>query len=180
MLLVGKEMLINVDLRIFKSFVAFAALRMRDLRRLRQRDRSFGMAFGAGGLFPAMAFEAGLFGRPKGGRIMGVMIDIVVTGGTGVLQFLDVEPVGNGNIVRVDFRRGPLHIKNTLMAADAVWIDLVEFGRKTCMLASAFEGKDVDAWHQGMAGRMTLRTVDLGMEGRLLPERGFSLLADGR
>jgi hypothetical protein len=62
------------------------------------------------------------------------------------------------------------------MTADAVWIDLVKFGGKTSMLSVAFKGKDVDTGHQGMTGRMALRTIDLGVHGRLFPERGFTLL----
>ncbi len=92
-----------------------------------------------------MAFEAGLFGWSIGGRVVGIMVNIVVTGRTGVFQFLDMESVRNGDIVRVDLGRGPLHIKDTLMAADAVRIDLVKFGREARMLATAFEREDVDA-----------------------------------
>ena len=123
-----------------------------------------------------MAFETGLLCGPEGRGIMRVVVDIVMTRGTGVLQFLDVEPMGNGNIVGVDFRRGSLHIKDALMAADAVGVNLVKLGRKTGMFSSAFEGKDVDARHQGMACRVAFRAVDLGMEVRLLPERRLSLL----
>lgn len=79
-------------------------------------------------------------------------------------------------MVRVDFRRGSLYIKNTLMATDTVWVNPVKLGRKTCMFSSTLKRKDVDARYQGMASRMTLRAVDLGMERRLLPERRFSLL----
>jgi hypothetical protein len=62
------------------------------------------------------------------------------------------------------------------MTTDTVWIDLIEFGGKTRMLPFAGERKDIDARHQRMAGRMTLRAVYFGMEGRLFPERGFLLL----
>lgn len=62
------------------------------------------------------------------------------------------------------------------MAADTVWIDLVKLGRETGMFSIAPKGEDVDAWHHGMACCVTFRTVDLGMQIRLLPERGFSLL----
>ncbi len=61
------------------------------------------------------------------------------------------------------------------MAADAVGVNLVELGRKARVLSSAFEGEDVDARHQGMAGRMALGAVDLGMKGRLLPKGGLPL-----
>ena len=64
---------------------------MGDLIGLGQGNRSLGVACGAGGLFPAMAFEAGLFAWPEGWGVVGVMVDIVVTGGAGVLQFLDME-----------------------------------------------------------------------------------------
>ena len=111
--------------------MTFAALGMRDLGCLWQRDGPFGMTFRAGGLFSGVAFEAGLLRGSKGGWIVGVVVDIVVAGGAGVLQFLDVEPMGNGNIVRVDFRRSFLHLKNTGVATDAVWVDLVELGRET-------------------------------------------------
>ena len=116
-----------------------------------------------------------LFGRTEGGRVMGVVVHIVMAGGAGVLQFLDVEPMRNGDVVGVDLWGGLLHVKNPLVAADAVRIDLVQLRRKACVLAPAFEGKDVDAGRQGVAGRVTLRAVDFGMEGRLLPEGGFPL-----
>ena len=56
------------------------------------------------------------------------------------------------------------------MAADAVWIDLVQFRGKPRMLPSAFKGKDVNARHQGVASRMTLGAVDLWMQSRLFPK----------
>ena len=112
-----------------------------------------------------MTFEAGLFGRPKGRRIMRIMINVVVARGAGILHLLDMESVGNRDIVRVNLWRRLLHMKNALMAADAVWVDLVQFGRETRVLPSALEGKDVNARHQGMAGRMALGAVNLGMEG---------------
>jgi len=123
-----------------------------------------------------MAFKAGFFGRTKGGRIVGVVINVVVARGAGVLQLLNMEPVRDGDTVRVDFRRGSLHVKDSLMAADAIWIDLVKFGGKTGMLPFALERKDIDARHHGMARRMALRAVNLRMYGRLLPEGRFPLL----
>ena len=176
MLLVRERNSIDGDLRIFKPSVTFAALRMGDLCRLRQRNGPFGMALGARGFLPTMAFEAGFFGWPEGGGIMGVMVNIVVAAGTGVFQFFDMEKMWNGNIERIDLGRRPLHIKNPLMAADAIWIDLIKFGRETRMLPSSLKRKDVDAGNQGMASRMTLRTVDLGMQSRLLPKGGLPLL----
>jgi hypothetical protein len=122
-----------------------------------------------------MAFEAGLFAWPEGWGVVGVVVDIVVTGGAGVLQFLDMEQVWNGNTVRIDFRRSPLHIKYPWMAADAVWIDLVQFRGKPRMLPSAFKRKDVNARHQGVASRMTFGAVDLWMQSRLFPERSLPL-----
>ncbi len=62
------------------------------------------------------------------------------------------------------------------MAPDAVWINLIKFGREARMLATSFEREDVDARHQGVAGRMALRAVDLRVKGGLLPERRFLLL----
>src|SRR5512147_2473285 len=87
-----------------------------------------------------------------------------------------MEPMGDRNVVRVDFGGSPFHIKHTLMAADAVWIDLVKLGRKTRVLPSALKREDVDAWHQGVARGMTLRAVNLGVEVRLFPKRRFPLL----
>ncbi len=84
------------------------------------------------------------------------MVDIVVTGGARVFQLLDMETVWNRDIIRVNFRRSSLHLENTLMAADAVRINLVQFGGETGMFPPALERKDVDARHQGMACRMTL------------------------
>ena len=150
---------------------------MGNLRRLRQRDRSFGMAFGTGGFIPAVAFEARLLRRPERGRVVGIMVNIVVASRAGIPQLVDMEPMGNRDIEGVDFGRGLLHLKNMGVAANAVWIDLVEFGREACMFCPALERKDVDAWHECMTGRVTLGTVDLRVEGRLLPERGFLLLA---
>jgi hypothetical protein len=103
-----------------------------------------------------MALKAGFLGRTKCGRIMGVVINVVVTRGAGVFQLLNMESVRNGDIVRVDFRRGPLHIKDPLMTADAIWIDLVKFSGKTGMLPFTLERKDIDARHHGIARRMTL------------------------
>jgi len=107
---------------------------------------------------------------------MGVVVNVVVARGAGVFQLLNMEPVRNGDIVRVDFRRSSLHIKDPLMTADAIWIDLVKFGGKTGMLPFTFERKDINAWHHGVTRRMALRAVNLRMQGRLLPERRFPLL----
>ena len=62
------------------------------------------------------------------------------------------------------------------MTTNAVGVDLVQFGRETCVFPATLEGKDVDARHQGMTRRMTLRAVDLGVEGGLLPEGRLPLL----
>jgi hypothetical protein len=118
-----------------------------------------------------MAFKTGFFGGTKCRWIMGVVINVVVARGTGVFQLLNMEPVRNGDTVRVDFGRGPLHIKDALMTADAIWIDLVKLSGKTGMLPFTLERKDIDARHHGMTRRMALRAVDLRMQGRLLPER---------
>jgi hypothetical protein len=134
------------------------------------------MACGACCFLPLVTFEAGFFWRPEGGRIMGVVVNVVVARCAGVLQLVNMEAVGNGDTVRIDLGGSSFHLKNTFMTADAVWIDLVEFGRKTCMLPSALKGKNVNAWHQGMACRMTLRAVNLRMQGRLLPKGRFLLL----
>ena len=66
------------------------------------------------------------------------------------------------------------------MTTDAVRIDLVQLGRKTCMLPVALQRKDIDARHQGMTCCMTLRAVYPGMHGRLLPEGGSLLLMMAR
>ncbi len=62
------------------------------------------------------------------------------------------------------------------MATDAIWIDLVQLSRKTGVLSITLKRKDIDAWHQGVACRMALGAVDLGMHGRLLPKLGLPLL----
>src|SRR3972149_3009482 len=103
-----------------------------------------------------MAFKAGLFGGAKGGRLVRVVIDIVVTGGTGIFQLFDMETVRDRNIIRIQIGRSPLDSKNTRMAAYAIWINLVKLSRKARMFPSAMDRKDIDAPHQGMACRMTL------------------------
>ena len=108
--LVGKRNAIDLDLGIFKTFMAFAALCMGNLRRLGQGDGSLGMAFRTRGLLPLMAFETGLFRRPKGRWIVRIMVDIVVAGGARVFQLLNVETVGNGYVKGIDFGRSRLHI----------------------------------------------------------------------
>ncbi len=95
MLLMGKRKAIDSNLYIFKPLVALSAFRMGHLQCLGQGDRLFGMAGGARSLLPPMTFEARLFRRPKSGRVMGIVINVVVTGGAGVLQLLNMEPVGN-------------------------------------------------------------------------------------
>ncbi len=82
----------------------------------------------------------------------------------------------DGDIVRVDLRRGSLHVEDTLMTTDAVRVDLVKFGGKTGMFPFTLERKDIDARHHGMAGCMAFRAVNLRMHGRLFPKRRFPLL----
>ena len=89
---------------------------------------------------------------------------------------LNMELVRDRDIVRIDFRGSSLHIKDLLMATDAVRIDLVQFCRKTSMLPIALQRKDVDARHQSVTCRMALRAIDLRMHGRLFPKGGFPLL----
>jgi len=161
----GKGVTIYFDFHIFKSPVAFAAFRMRNLCRLGQRNGSFRVAGCAGCPLPFMTFEAGLFRRTKSGGVMGVVIDIVMAGSAGILQLLDMEMVRNRDTVRVEIRGSLLDIKNTLMAPDTIGIDLIEFGGKTGVFPFTFQGKDVDARHQGMSGGMTFRTVDFRVEG---------------
>ena len=107
---------------------------------------------------------------------MGIVVDIVVASGASILQLFYMETVWDGDVVRIDFRGGTLHLKDLLMATNAVRIDLVEFGRKTGVFPIALERKDIDARHQGVTCCMALRTIDLGMHGRLLPKRGLPLL----
>ena len=107
---------------------------------------------------------------------MGIMINIVVTGGAGVLQLLNMETVRDRDVIGINLRRSTFHIKDTWMATNTVRIDLVQFGGKPCMLPIALKRKDIDARHQGIPGGMTFRAVDLGMQGRLFPERGLALL----
>jgi hypothetical protein len=87
-----------------------------------------------------------------------------------------METVRNRDAVRIDFRRSSLHIQDALMTTDAIGINLVKLGGKTRMLPVALQRKDIDAWHEGMTRCMALRAVNLGVHGRLLPERRFPLL----
>ncbi len=62
------------------------------------------MAFGAGGLVPPVAFEAGLLRGPEGRRVMGIMVYVVMTGGAGVFQPLNVKSMRDRDIIGIDFR----------------------------------------------------------------------------
>ena len=86
---------------------------------------------------------------------MGIMINIVVTGGARVLQLLNMEAVRNRDIIGIDLGGGTFYIKDAGMATNTVRIDLVQFGGKPGMLPFAVKRKDIDARHQGMAGGMT-------------------------
>jgi hypothetical protein len=180
MLSVGKRETIDRDLYIFKSLVALDALGVGHLCGLRQWNGSFWMTCQTSRLLSLMTFEAGFFRRPKGRRVVRIVIDIVVAGSTGVFQLLDMETVWNRDIIRVQIGRGLFDTKNSLVAANTVWVDLIKFGRKAGMLRFASKGKDVDARHQGMARRMTLRAINLGMHRRLFPKRRFPLLMMAR
>jgi len=173
---VGKRMTEDLDFCIFKSLVAFAALRMGHLRGLWQGNRPFGMTGRTGCPLTFVTLKTCLFRRPKCGWVMGVVIDIVMTGGTGIFQLFDMETVRDRNIIRIQIGRSPLDSKNTRVTTDAVRIDLVQLGRETGMFPPALERKEVDARHQGMACRMALRAADLGMQCRLLPKRRLPLL----
>jgi len=173
---VRKRQVVNLNLGVLKSLVAFTALRVGGLDCLRQRNRLLGMASRTRGFFPTMAFEARFFRRTKCRWIVGIVVDIIVASGASILQLFYVETVWDGDVVRIDLRRGTLHLKDLLMATNAVRIDLVEFGRKAGVLSIALERKDIDARHQGMTRCMAFRAIDLGMHGRLLPKRGLSLL----
>jgi hypothetical protein len=81
-----------------------------------------------------MAFKAGLFRRAKGGWIVRIVIDIVMTGRAGIFQLLNMETVRDRNMIWVQIRRSPLDSKNTGVTADTVWINLVKLGREACML----------------------------------------------
>lgn len=173
---VRKREVINLDLHVLKPLMALDALGVGDLCGFGQWNGPFWMACQTSRLLPLMTFEAGLFRRPKGRWVVGIVIDIVVAGGTGVFQLLDMETVRDRNIIRIQIGRSPLDSKNIRVTTDAVRIDLVQFGRETSMFPPALERKDVDARYQGMACRMTLRTTDLGMQGRLFPKGGIPLL----
>ncbi len=75
-----------------------------------------------------MAFKAGLFGGTKGGWIVRVVIDIVMTGGAGIFQLFNMETVRDRNTIRIQIWRSPFDRENTRVTADAIWIDLVQFG----------------------------------------------------
>lgn len=117
-----------------------------------------------------MTFETGFFRRTKGGWVVRVVIDIVMAGGAGIFQLFDMEMVRDRDIIRIQIRRSPLNSKNTRVAADAVWIDVVKFSRKPGMLSSAFKREDIDARHQGMACCMAIGAVKFWMDLRLFPE----------
>jgi hypothetical protein len=165
MLSVWKGKPVHLDLHILVSLVAFGAFRMGGLDIRGQGNRPFRMADRTAGLVPPVALKTGLFRRPKGRRVMGIVVDIVMTGCAGVLQLLNVEEVRYGDLQRINLWGGPLHFKDTGVTTDAVRVDLVEFRRKTSVFASALEREDVDAGHEGMAGGMALGAVDLGVEG---------------
>lgn len=149
---------------------------MRYFRSLRQRDGFLGVTGRTSRLLPPVTFKTCLFRRPKSGGIVGIVIDIVMTGGARIFQLLDMKTVWDRNTIRIQIGRSPLNRENTRVTTDAVRIDLVQFGGKTGMFSSALERKNIDARHEGMAGCMTLRAVDLGMHDRLLPKRRFPLL----
>ena len=84
MLSMGKGVVVNPDLRVLKSLVAFAALRTGHLRGLWQGNRPFGMTGRTGCPLTFVTLKTCLFRRPEGGWVMGVVIDIVMAGGAGV------------------------------------------------------------------------------------------------
>ena len=167
---VGEREVKNFDFCIFKSLVTFAALRMGCFNVFWQRDGTFGVACGTGCLLSFVTFKASLFWGTKCGWIVGIMVNIIMARGTGVFQLVDMKTVRNRDIVRIETWGSSIDIKNMGMTTDTVWIDLVKFSRETCMLSPAFQREDIDARHQGMASRVTLRTVDLGMQGGLFPK----------
>lgn len=149
---------------------------MRHFRSLWQRNGFLGVTGRTSRLLPPVTFKTCLFRRPKSGGIVGVVIDIVMAGGAGIFELLNMETVRDRYTIRIQIGRSPLNRENTRVTTDAVRIDLVQFGRKAGMFSSAPERKDIDARHEGMPGGMTLRAVDLGMHDRLLPKRRFPLL----
>jgi hypothetical protein len=173
---VRKRKVVNPNFCILESLVTLTALRMGGLYRFRQRNGLFGMARGAGGFFPTMTFKTGFFGRTKSRRVMGIMINIVVTGSAGVLQLLNMEPVRNRDIIGIDLGGSAFYIINTRMATNTVRIDLVQFSREASMFPITLERKNIDARHQGMTRCMALRAVNLGMQGGLFPKGRFPLL----
>lgn len=82
MLSMGKGVVVNPDLGVLISLMAFAAFGMGHLHGLGQGDCPLGMAGRTGRLIPLMTFEAGLFGRPESGRVVWVVVNIVVAIGT--------------------------------------------------------------------------------------------------
>jgi hypothetical protein len=106
MLPMGEGMVVNPDLGIFKSLVTLVALRMGDLDGLRQGYLSLGMTGNTGRSLPLMTLKACLFGRAEGGWVVWVMINIVVAGGAGVFELLNMKAVWDPDTVRVNSRRG--------------------------------------------------------------------------
>ena len=82
---VWKRKIIDLNFGIFKPLMTFAAFRMGDLCRRRQRKSAFRMTGRTRGFLPAMTFKAGFLGRAESRWVMRVMIDIVVAGGAGIL-----------------------------------------------------------------------------------------------
>ncbi len=94
-----------------------------------------------------MTLKAGLFGGAESRWIVRIVINIVMTGRAGIFQLFDMETVRYRDVVRIQIRGSPFDRKDVGVTTDAVWIDLVQFGREACMFPIAPEGEDVDARH---------------------------------
>jgi hypothetical protein len=127
---VGKVDVIDLDLGVQKASMTLVAGGVRRLGHPRKGDGPLGMALCAGGLLPLMAFKTSLFWGSEGGRNFWVMIDIVMAGGTGIVQQLNVELVGYFNLQRVIFIVGWFILNQILMATSAIRIYPVDIGGK--------------------------------------------------
>jgi hypothetical protein len=126
--LMGKVDVVDLDLGVQETSMAFVAGGVGRLAHLRKGDGSLWMALRAGGLSPLMACKTSLFWGSEGGRDFRVVIDIVMAGNTGVVQHLNVKLVGYFNLPHVIFIVSWLISNQILMATSAIRVYPVNLG----------------------------------------------------
>lgn len=82
---VRKIYVVDLDLGIQEAAMTFIAGGVGRFGHLRNGDGTFGMTLPAGGLLPLMAFKTSLFRWSEGGRDLGIVIDVVMAGNTGIV-----------------------------------------------------------------------------------------------